>query len=406
MDKRRWTALLGVIPSARQVLADLEHDEIPTGLARVAAQTGRRLPPPFARRLLDELDSNEWLREQVAARFDGSTDASDPLEVAAALFLYRPEGWESRLEEITRSSEDSERADRMDQMAHRIEALETELEGWRNRARRLRREAEEAAARSDRRAAARAEAEIERRRRDMEDLGRENRRLTRRLATVTAERDEIADRLARTRRELARERRIERSPAPATAPSAWADLDVLGAARLLDDVAAALSPATSFAVEARKADQLPLCLPHGTAPDDRRAIEWLLDLERSFCLLVDGYNVAFHVDRDRFTRPEIRRRLENDLVRFRSLARANPRVILVYDSSQSGGTTADSASVGVEVRFTSAGHAADDELVDLAATLGGSAVIVTSDRRVRESAQRLGSMGLWSESLAAWMLNG
>ena len=358
------------------------------------------------RRLLDEIEGNEWFRDHVADQFEGSVDATDPLEEAAALFLYRPQGWEGRLEEITRRSEESEHSDRVRCMVRRIEELESELETWRNSAKRFRREAEEAAAKSDRRvAAARAEARGRRDSRRLRVLSRENRRLSGELAVLVAERDEARRRLSDARGELEKERRIERSAAPAPAPSAWADLDPLGAARLLDDVAEALSPPSAFADPVAVPAVDPLGLPRGMAPDDRSAIEWLLTLDRSFALLVDGYNVAYHVDRARFNSPEIRRRLENDLARLRGLARGRPRVMVVYDSAQSGDTTSDSLAGGVEVRFTSAGHTADDELGKLAADLGASAVVVSSDRNVREQAQESGSLGLWSEALAGWILN-
>ena len=395
-----------VVTTARRVLTDLDPDEIPGGLARVAAQTGRRLVPPLERRLLDEIEGNEWFREQVAESFEGSVDAADPQEAAAALFLYRPQGWDGRLEEIARRSAESDHADQWTGMVEHIEKLETELAAWRNSAKRFRREAEEAAAKSDRRvAAARAEARSDRDSRRLETLLQENRRLLDGLAEATSELDEVRERLSSARRELEKERRMERSAPSAPSPSAWGDLDVLGAARLLDDVAEALSPSSIFETPVVVAIDYPLRLPKGMAPDDRSAIEWLLTLERSFVLLVDGYNVAFHVDPTRFTSPEIRHRLETDLVRLKGLARGRPGVVVVYDSSQPGDTTLDSAAGGIEIRFTSSGHTADDELLAMAAEMGESAVVVTSDRRVREQAEKWGSLGLWSQALAGWMLN-
>lgn len=406
MRNRKPGNLALVVAAARKALTDLDQDEVPGAIARVAAQTGRRLVPPLERRLLDEIEGNEWLRDRVTEQFAGSVDAADPYEAAAALFLYRPQGWEGRLEEITRRSQESEHSDRMARLTQRIDELESELETWRNSAKRFRREAEEAAAKSDRRvAAARAEARTGRGFRRLEILSRENRCLEKELAVVTAQRDEARERLSDTRGELEKERRMERSTTPPPAPSAWADLDPLGAARFLDDVAEALSPTLVFADTAAVPVEDPLGLPRGMAPDDRSAIEWLLTLDRSFAVLVDGYNVAYHVDRARFNTPEIRRRLENDLARFKGLARGRPGVTVVYDSAQSGDTTSDSLAGGVEVRFTSSGHTADDELVALAADLGASAVVVSSDRTVRERAQESGSLGLWSEALAGWILN-
>ena len=50
MRKRKPGDLTRVVAVARQVLTDLDQDEVPGGLARVAAQTGRRLVPPLERR--------------------------------------------------------------------------------------------------------------------------------------------------------------------------------------------------------------------------------------------------------------------------------------------------------------------------------------------------------------------
>ena len=391
---------------ARQVLSDLDKDDIPAGLARIAAQTRRHLVPPLERRLLEEIDRNVWFRERVAEVFEEAGDSAGPDDEASTLFLLRPEGWEVRLDEIALRRQDSERSDRIAQLTRRIAELESELETRRNSAKRYRREAEQAAAKADRRVAAeRARAGKRRESRRLGVLGKENRRLVRELAAVTGERDETRERLAYTRAELEKQRRIHRSAAPKPAPSAWGELDPVGAARLLDDVARALSPEPSFADPVAMPVEHPLCLPAGLAPDHRSAIEWLLTVERSFEVLVDGYNVGYHIDRARFNSPEIRRRMENDLVRLRALARGRPRVTVVYDSAQTGDITSDSVAGGIEVRFTNAGHTADDEIVDLAALLGRSAVVVSSDRRVREQAQESGSLGLWSEALAGWMLH-
>ena len=405
MRLRRPEDLARVVDHAREVLADLDPDEVPAPLVRVVTQTGRSLVPPLQRRLIDEIDSNEWLRARVAERFDGEAGAGDPLEKAAALFLHRPDGWEDELGELARRSERSARADRIEAMARRIEALQTELETWRNRAKRNRRRAEEAAAQADRRvAAARAEAREDRHSGRLRALARDNRVLRSDLEAANARRQALRRRLAETRAELQRERRAERSIDPVPAPSAWARLGLLGSARLLDDLVGAFSPDTAFEENLAPPVEEPLDLPAGTPPDDRSAIEWLLTLGRDFVLLVDGYNVGYHLDRTRFNSPYIRRRLENDLARLRKLAQGRPRVTLVYDSDQPGGTTRDSGHSGIEIRFTSTGHSADDELLALAAELGPAAVVVSSDRRVREGAQASGSIGLWSEALAGWIL--
>ena len=99
-------------------------------------------------------------------------------------------------------------------------------------------------------------------------------------------------------------------------------------------------------------------------------------------LIVDGYNVSFLLEPDRFNASDSRRRLDGDLARLRRLAGTPVRIIVVYDSRQTGGISSDTAAGGIEVRFTTADHTADDEILLLATELGGSAVVVSSDRRV------------------------
>lgn len=405
MRDRRNVDLARAVEVARQVLSELDGKDIPVGLSRIATQTRPRLVPPLERRLLDEIDRDDWFRERVAEAFEESRDSEDLGDEASELFLLRPEGWEVRLEEIALRTEDAQRLDRLAQLTRRVDELESELENWRNSAKRYRREADEAAAKADRRvAAARAEVRSQHESRRLGVLERQNRHLGRELAEVVRERDEARQRLVDARAELEKQRRANRAPPPKPAPSAWGELDPVGAARLLDDVAKALTPDPSFADPVATPMEHRLGLPDGLAPDDRAAVEWLLTVDHSFVLLVDGYNLGYHLDHARFNSPEIRRRLENDLVRLKALARGRLQVTVVYDSAQTGGVTSDSVAGGIEVRFTSAGHTADDELVELAARLGRSAVVVSSDRRVREQAQESGSLGLWSEALAGWML--
>ncbi|HEY5578375.1 MAG TPA: hypothetical protein VIL12_01660, partial [Acidimicrobiia bacterium] len=58
---------------------------------------------------------------------------------------------------------------------------------------------------------------------------------------------------------------------------------------------------------------------------------------------------------------------------------------------------------GIEVRFTVAGVLADEEILNLVSRLEGQMVVVSSDRVVREGAEELGALGLWSEALAGWI---
>ncbi len=401
------TAILGrVISAARATMLDLEPLDVPRTLHKVAAQTGKKLPPPMARRLLDELDMNEWFRDKVAEQLAGSLESDDPDEVAAALFLERPDGWETRLEELGEAAATSNQVDENEQLRLRVRALEHELDAARNRAKRAQREAEMTRAEAENRVTSARTAARSGRESDHEALElarRESASMAQRLAEMARDLEEHKDRLKRTRGELLKERRAERPSELPPLQSVWADLDALGAARLLDEVAVALAPASEFVEAQLPLEHEPLGLPAGVSPDDRSAVEWLLERRSSFVLVVDGYNVMFLMNSDSFIGADRRNHLNGELARLRQMAGSKPRVVVVYDSDQTGGITSEMAKGGVEVRFTTAGHSADDEVLVLATELGGAAVVVSTDRRVREGAERVGALGLWSQALVGWI---
>ena len=114
--------------------------------------------------------------------------------------------------------------------------------------------------------------------------------------------------------------------------------------------------------------------------------------------LIDGYNV---IRRD----PELQAREAESLEAGRRallhlLARARraPRdeFTVVFDGARlSGG--APPAAGHIRVVFSRPPATADDELVRLARRLGNGAVVVSSDRKVRDGARRAGSAVLTAE---------
>ena len=418
MQRSERRLLRRAVEVARAALRDMEGREVPRALHPVAQSTGRRLPAPLEKRLLKELDENGWLREQAAEDFDGSETSDDPHERAAALFLLRPEGWEDHLEAIRRDLRDAWNSDRIKRYQQRIGELESDLKKWKRDARRANRRAENAGREADRR----VEQAWEEARSTVEPglietcdrLRRDNRRLAGALEETRAELGETGQRLAEARDDLERERRIEHvPPARPSTLNVWADMDAVEAARQLDEVVQAFFPGPApVEVEAAPVPAEPLVLPAGMAPDSRAAVEWLLELDRPFALLVDGYNVTGKMyppgqyPPDQFSRPETRDRLQNDLAELKLRAKGSPRITVVWDSASASETSAETLPNGIEVRYTREGWKADDELIDLARDLGPSVAVVSSDREVREGAQRAGSLGLWSEALTTWALNG
>ena len=97
-----------------------------------------------------------------------------------------------------------------------------------------------------------------------------------------------------------------------------------------------------------------------------------------------------------------RDRLNERLARFRRAATAPVQVIVVYDSAQSGGVSSAKGPGGIEIRFTEAGHTADEEILAIASQAPVRLAVVSTDRRVREGAEEFGALGLWSQALVAW----
>jgi len=129
-------ALLGpVVSAARATMLDLDPRDVPQNLHKIAVQTGKKLPPPMARRVLEELDMNEWFRDKVAEQLGDRLEADD----AARLFLVRPDGWEAQFAELTSEGEAAEQASETDHLRLRVGALEKELDAARNKMKRAQR---------------------------------------------------------------------------------------------------------------------------------------------------------------------------------------------------------------------------------------------------------------------------
>lgn len=394
--------LAHVVVAARSALLDMDARDVPQNLHKIALQTGKKLPPPMARRVLAELDMNEWLRGKV---LDHIEEHGKALDEPSEMFLRRPDGWEDALEERVAAAEASSEQSEIDELRARVLALEKELDAARGKMKRAQREAEMARVESERRAtAARSASRSAQAREELEVSRRENAAMSQRLAEMARDLEESQGKLKRVRAELLKERRADRPPDRPPERSAWAELDALGAARLLDEVSVAFAPTHEFEEPTLPlVDAVSLELPAGVSPDEGAAISWLADSPGPYVLLVDGYNVTFLLDPDGFTKAERRDHLTRELARFRKVAVSAPRVVVVFDSDQPGGVTLEPGPGGVEVVFTTAGHSADDEVLVRATELGERAVVVSTDRRVREGAQAVGALGLWSQALVGWM---
>src|SRR5688572_26097491 len=129
--------LTPAVEAARRALRRIDDKDIPARLRDIAGRSGR-LPAPFAKRLLAELDASDWLRAEALLEID--TESNSGGTSASWLFLERPEAWVERLEAL--ASEHREAVERS-----QIQQLETELRRAIARAGRL----EERLARAERR---------------------------------------------------------------------------------------------------------------------------------------------------------------------------------------------------------------------------------------------------------------
>jgi hypothetical protein len=398
----RYEAVIGrALEAARAVLRDLDPDQVPASLRRVVGHAGD-LTPPLADRLAREIDRLEWLRHQAAESWPEADHSSPGADRASALFLLRPDGWPvDFLKEVaesaagaaaatgrreTRAVDDLDR--KLEVARDKTKAAAREIVELRRKIAELERalrapDRERAAAEARDQEAARLEAERHSAR--VTDL---ERRLAETEATLRAAREEI--RSVKVGRAEA-----ERRLAAVRHAGSWADRDPLDLAVHLDAVAAQARPRP---VHEGGMEVLPVpTLPKGVRPDRADAIDALLRLPGPLAVLVDGYNAGMALGRA--SPGEVRGRLEDVLRRLRRLGGRGFTVTVVWDSASE--MEGRRIPEGLDVRFAPTGVPADDILVDLASA-ASRPVVVTNDREVRERAEAVGALTLWSTALVEW----
>jgi hypothetical protein len=384
------------LEAARRALADLDEDQVPPPLRKLAASSARSLPPPLASTLRKALDDGEWLRELALEHLAGGGEDGDLAHRWSREFLRRDPGWEERSAALSREAEGR---------AEDVEARSVEVENRRLRGRveRLERLLAKARARSSRAGGGPDPGLVER----LQDSNRAVRaaadRLREELAEALGELDELRDeldgadrRIAELKRRLAGRSRAEAAGTGETgaADRAFGVGDPVRLARFLDDLQRSLERAPQRPVDERS--PVPLSVPPGIRPDGAGSIDWLLGLEEPSTVLVDGYNVAFELA----PAPDsaVRRRVENLAARMARRADGPMSVIVFWDSRLESTLPARGRGGGIEVRYV---PSADDAIVAVAAE-AVNPVVVSGDREVRERAARHGAVGLWSAAAVAW----
>lgn len=396
---------------ARERAADDGPHAVPARLRpflRVA-----RLPKAAATAARLTLEEDPDLRAAVAERVSEDDAGRGPW-----LWVTRPDGWRDDLEgewvvwEEERSAASSREAEaatarRLDdalaaaeRLDARVRTLEATLSNTEDELIRARAAADAATAERDTSAA-----ELARRVAERAEAVRQLKRTEELLAARTAELREVEDLL------------VEDS-ATVVEPVASVDRDALAEAirntvHQLDPLVRSLSRLASIVgVDLAAADpanpagtatrRRPARVGRGIAADSTAAADVLLRLE-GVVVFVDGYNVTMTVW-PQLSIADQRRVLERSAT---SLAtRTGAEMHLIFDGDDTGGAPPRSTDRPVRVRFTSAEVEADDEILDLIATVPTErpVVVVSDDRRVQRGARRRGANVVGSRQLQPLLL--
>jgi hypothetical protein len=397
VDKHSLSELAPVVESAREVLADMDDDDVPAGLRVVARSSARQLPPPFARSVVQELFSSESFRTEVATSYAARATTDTDL----VQFLEDPEVGIVRIVERSRSSQELDAQTGIAEANHRVSELSKQLVEAKRRVAVLRtthvRELE-AARLSAAQGQVRAEDRIRKLSADLSVAQDEIAKLVRevdRLSGVlssTESKFDAAVAKGRRRDEAGaaspHESRVDATPS-----------DPLELARWLDTVEHNIRP---FRVSRRSPASFrnmdPLEIDPGIAPDSAEAVVSLIGQVPDRFIL-DGYNISGEMYADNFAT-----RLARDDVIGRAglLARSSAaEVTVVFDGPEEEGRPGFRSSSGVVVVF-SRGDTADDVIAALVASQPERTVVVTNDRDLRSRCTVPGCIPIWSTAFVEW----
>lgn len=389
-DREAMELLRPAADQLRKALQRMDEEDVPAPLRTLADSSARRLPPPILKRALTELDSSDWLRAETAEE-SGFEPGS-----AAELFVLRPDAWQERLAVLI--EEDGVRREErtLSGMEEKLAAALKRVSELEELVKARSQEVTAAEATIRDRYRARIEA-AERERREAESRAREEAqeaaRLASRVERLSAALEAAESRLDALRQLLEKERRspsVEGSSAPSRS---WFPQEPSAMAHELDRIVTAVQrpPRRPAPVQGEVGA---IRLPDGLRPDRIEVIHWLM--RRKARWLIDGYNVAYQVADEPDT--VTRNRLVAAAGRLVTLAESGSMVVVVFDSTVDTASLKSDRRVGVVYA-----PSADEWIISHAAP---NSVAVTSDRRVREEAEKAGAIGVWSEALAAWIAAG
>jgi predicted RNA-binding protein with PIN domain len=414
-----------VITLAADALGRLPAEHLPAALKRVAAFAPARRARVAGRQIAAVLENDETFREHLAVQVRASvgelgrvvTDGEpgpedDPVEVAAAAYLLRPDGWQELLQrghEAALAEQQLAGARHGDEQVEKLHRRVTELQ---DEVQRLR---------------ARSKEQVERLKADNAELRRRlgDARVRLRDAVRTAEQaQEVAaeevraaqgaaaqaeaevrrlrNRVSELENDLMAARRVERSARVEETVRAKLLVDTLvnaaqGLQRELALPAVDRLPADTVAAEEAEAGNR-ASTGRGSLPvGDPALLEELLRLPRAH-LVVDGYNVT----KNAWPGLSLERQRERLLTGAAALlARTGAEVTVVFDAADTRNRPLVAPPRGVRVLFSPYGVIADDVIRDLVAAepQGRGVVVASSDQEVARDVVAAGFRVVRSEAL-------
>lgn len=376
------------VAAARAVLADLDPKEVPARLRRLSASTARRLPPPMEKVLVGALDEMEWLRDKI--------ELADDADDASVLFVNRPEGWVEELEQLTEAVQEERDVRKLAEASAELSRVSSERDVARERGKKLSAELE--ATKVDLKAV-RAELSSRSAPTVIPDNAAEKRvsELEAELADLRGDLGSLEARLERTRADLLKARRAV--PPSVSSESRGIGTDAAGLARAADALAQAaraeVAVADAVSPSSVQRDEVTMVVPVGVSPDSEEVVDTILARVDPTWLIVDGYNLSFHINPDGFTGTEGRKRVTDAMYGLQHRAVGKLKITVVWDSDQQN--VLDDASV--EAVFVAD---ADEEVRRLSKLGEGPTVVVSSDKEVQDGVGK-GVLVVWSEAVAGWI---
>ncbi len=389
-----------LIRVVRDELADRDADAIPNKLRKAANATGKRLPKPYQRAVIDHLIADDEFRSAVAQRWAGMESPNEIIDTfltdpAAAALLVSLSAMEIRLAEVVAERE----AARSD-----VSDLERKLREAKVRLEDVKREAKAALiaqTNSDKRSRSGLEQVALSARAERDSLATEVEQLQREMADLEVTNEQLQQAVSKmTAREIRRTRALGVKAPSESGSVASLPSDPTELAALLDRIERNLRPyrrpQTSTGHDG--GDALPLRMPSGIAPDTKAGLVSMLDQEPDR-ILIDGYNVAGAVLFDNFSSRAGR---EAALARAGMVKRSTTAAVtVVFDAAQAGSRGGFETDHGVVVEFEPE-TSADDAIVRLVRSANDRCVVVTNDRELQLRVARENCVVVYTTALIDW----